>query len=65
VVAEQRDAAALARAGDDVVGVRPAADHVAQRPELVRAVRVRRRDHGLQRVGVRVRVPEHGDDHGE
>jgi len=64
VVAHQGDGAALAGARDDVVGVRARADHVAQRPERFGAAGVGRGDDRVERLGVRVGVGEHCDQHG-
>ena len=63
MVAHQRHGAALARAGHDVLGVRAAADHVAQRPQLLGAMGLRGAEHRVERVGMRMRVGEHGHDH--
>ena len=64
VVAHQRHGAALARARHHMLGVRPPADHVPQRPQLLRTTRLGRADHRVQRFRMRVRVAEHRYDHG-
>jgi hypothetical protein len=56
--------AALARQSDGALGIRPAADHVAERPELLGARTIGGVDHGLQGLGVRVRVAEDRDEAG-
>ena len=64
VVAHQRYGAALARARHHVLGVRTPADHVPERPQLLRAGRLGRGDHRVERLRVGVRVAEHRHEHG-
>jgi hypothetical protein len=60
VVADQRDRAALAGQCHDALRIRAAADHVAERPQLLGARTVGGVDDGLEGLGVRVRVAEDG-----
>ena len=53
----------LARARDHALGIRPLADHVAERPELLGAAPGRGRDDRVERIGMAVRVTEDGHEH--
>ncbi len=61
VVADERHRAALARHGHRPLGIRAAADHVTERPELLGARTIGGVNHGLEGFGVRVRVAEDRD----
>jgi hypothetical protein len=63
VVAHERHGAALADAPDDVLGIRSAADHVAERPQLVGAGGVGRGEHRVERLRMRVHVGQHRHHH--
>ena len=61
MVADERHRAALAGERDRALGIRPAADHVAERPELLGAGTAGGADHGFEGLGVRVRIAEDRD----
>jgi len=63
VVARQRHGAARAGDAHRVRGIRPAPDHVPERPELVGAARLGRREHRVQRLGVGMGIAEHRHAH--
>lgn len=63
MVAGERDGAPFPRHGERPLRVGSSPEHVSQRPELLCATSVGRREDGIERVTVRVRVRENGYAH--